>query len=94
MPRLDLQGEIVPAVLSATPHKGGVLHVRNQLRNIAMVGLVDKHRLAQFALPLGAFLGQNMAGEGLVPTDFSGAGFAKTLGRTSVGFNLWHVTLL
>jgi hypothetical protein len=55
---------------------------------------VNQGSLTQIPLTLGGLLGQNVAGKSLVPTDFSGAGFAKTLGRTTVCFDFWHLLLL
>jgi hypothetical protein len=50
--------------------------------------------LTQIPFGLGGFLGQNVAGEGLVAPDFSGAGLAETLGRTTVGLDFRHLLLL
>jgi hypothetical protein len=54
------------------------------------VGCGDGLHAAQVTLTLGRFFGQDVIPEGLSVL-VSAATFFKTLGRTTVGFQLWHL---
>jgi hypothetical protein len=66
------------------------LEIRDKTADISFVSLGDYGTLTQFTLTLGRLFGQNMAGKSLVPANLAGAGFAKALGGTAIGFNLGH----
>ena len=46
---------------------------------------------AEITLTFCAFLSKDVAFEGLLKRDLSGARYSETLFCTRIGFNLWHV---
>jgi hypothetical protein len=70
------------------------LSVRQQLFEPTYIRFVHGGGGAQMALPLGAFLGQDVTLVGLAPFDAAGCGHPEALGRPAVGFQLGHFSLL
>jgi hypothetical protein len=69
------------------------LAVGQQLRDGFLIIVMNGNDVTQLAFPLGAFLGQYMTAMRLAMLELAGTVPGKSLGRTAVGFNLWHSLL-
>jgi hypothetical protein len=72
----------------------GLLHVRDQSRNILVVRRTDYGCLTQVTLPLGGFGREDVTGKGMTSYDFAGAGFLEPLCGSPVGLDLGHSAFL
>jgi hypothetical protein len=72
----------------------GNLLVRYQLTNITRLDSRHGRGFAQLSFTLLALARKNMAFETFVAFDLAASSDAKSLGRGSIGFDLWHCLLL
>jgi hypothetical protein len=68
--------------------------VRQQLFETTHIRLMHGRSRAQMTFALGAFLGQDVALMGLASLDAARCGHPEAFGRSAVGFQLGHFTLL
>jgi hypothetical protein len=66
------------------------LDIRQDLLDSLDIGIIDQTGFAQIAFPLGRFLGEDMAAEGLAADYFTGSGDLEPFGRSSVCFHFRH----
>jgi hypothetical protein len=71
----------------------GFLHIGQETLDPLEIGGVNNPGLSQVSFPLGAFLGEDMAGKGLTADNLAGAGTLEPLGSPSVCFHLRHSVL-
>jgi hypothetical protein len=69
------------------------LQIGQQTFDPLEIGGVYNSGLSQISFPLGALLGEDMAGKGLAADNLAGAGALEPLGSPSVCFHLWHGVL-
>ena len=66
------------------------LAVGQQQSYCLRIGFVNEPAFAQRSFSFGCFFGQDVTGIGFVIDNLSGACLAKSFGRGSVCFYLWH----
>jgi hypothetical protein len=76
--------------LGADSQSGRFLHIGQDTLDPLEIGGVNKPGLSQISLPLGALLGEDMAGKGLAADNLAGARTLEPLGSPSVCFHLRH----
>jgi hypothetical protein len=79
-------------VLRRTINPAG-LHIGQQTLDPLEIGVVNNPGLAQISFPLGALLGEDMAGKSLAAYNLAGASAFEPLGSPSVCFHLRHGVL-
>ncbi len=70
------------------------LDVRDQFLDSLRIGFLDKLRPPEASFSIGRLLRQNMPGKRLLGLYLPRPGLLKSLGRSSIGFQFWHVILL